>query len=113
VRLQDLLVYVAGPIGDDPMHGARTACLAGADLLEAGLTPVVPQLSVFWDFLAPRPYEEWIAYDLCVLARCDALLRLKGESPGADQEVAFAEARGIPVFHSKGVLYAWAKERCE
>lgn len=31
---------------------------------------------------------------------CEAVLRVPGESAGADRECAFAEANGIPVFHS-------------
>ena len=31
--------------------------------------------------------------------RCDGVLRLPGESNGADQDVAIARERGIPVWH--------------
>jgi hypothetical protein len=34
-----------------------------------------------------------------LLARCDAVLRLPGESVGADQDVALARRRGLPVYH--------------
>ena len=33
-----------------------------------------------------------------LLERCDAVLRLPGESRGADQDVAIARGRGIPVY---------------
>lgn len=33
-----------------------------------------------------------------LLQRCDAVLRLPGESRGADQDVAIAHERGIPVY---------------
>ena len=33
-----------------------------------------------------------------LLQHCDAVLRLPGESTGADQDVAIARQRGIPVF---------------
>ncbi len=33
-----------------------------------------------------------------LLEHCDAVLRLPGESRGADQDVAIAERRGIPVY---------------
>ena len=33
-----------------------------------------------------------------LLARCDAVLRLPGESRGADQDVAIARARNLPVY---------------
>lgn len=35
-----------------------------------------------------------------LLQHCDAVLRLPGESRGADQDVAIAHQRGIPVYHS-------------
>lgn len=35
-----------------------------------------------------------------LLQHCDAVLRLAGESRGADQDVAIAQKRGIPVYHS-------------
>lgn len=35
-----------------------------------------------------------------LLQRCDAVLRLPGDSRGADQDVAIAESRGIPVYRS-------------
>ncbi|MFF7339781.1 DUF4406 domain-containing protein [Streptomyces sp. NPDC008163] len=34
-----------------------------------------------------------------LLARCDAVLRLPGESAGADEDVAVARRRGLPVYH--------------
>jgi hypothetical protein len=34
-----------------------------------------------------------------LLQRCDAVLRLAGESRGADQDVAIARDRGIPVYY--------------
>jgi hypothetical protein len=33
-----------------------------------------------------------------LLEHCDAVLRLPGESTGADQDVAIARERGLPVF---------------
>jgi ABC-type sugar transport system substrate-binding protein len=33
-----------------------------------------------------------------LLQHCDAVLRLPGESTGADQDVAIARERGIPVY---------------
>ena len=35
-----------------------------------------------------------------LLQRCDAVLRLPGESRGADQDVAIAHERGIPVYYN-------------
>jgi hypothetical protein len=35
-----------------------------------------------------------------LLERCDAVLRLAGESRGADKDVAIAQERGIPVYYN-------------
>ena len=35
-----------------------------------------------------------------LLTRCDAVLRIPGESKGADQDVRIARERELPVFHS-------------
>lgn len=53
---------------------------------------------VLHEMVAPRSYEEWLAYDLDVLAHCHGLVRLHGESPGADSEVRTAVEAGLPVF---------------
>jgi hypothetical protein len=34
-----------------------------------------------------------------LLEHCDGVLRLPGESTGADRDVAIAQQRGIPVYH--------------
>jgi hypothetical protein len=34
-----------------------------------------------------------------LLERCDAVLRVPGESTGADQDVRLAQERGLPVYH--------------
>ena len=47
----------------------------------------------------PRPYEDWIKLDLEWIKACDYLLRLSGESKGADQEVEFALDNGLSVFY--------------
>jgi nucleoside 2-deoxyribosyltransferase len=104
-------VYVAGPISSDPEGHARKAMEVGAALLDAGLNPFVPHLSVWWEKHNPQAYERWMAWDFAWLSRCDALLRLPGHSPGADREVAYATERGIPVFHSIADVVAWEGTR--
>ena len=66
-------------------------------LLKAGFTPLVPHLTMLWDMVSPKPYEEWLDYDRELLARCDALLRVPGYSVGATRETRFAESLRIPV----------------
>jgi len=90
-------VYVAGPYtGGDVAENVRRAVLVALDLREAGIVPVVPHLSHFAHYLSPRPYEFWMSWDFDLLDRCDMMLRLSGESPGADRE---AERFHGPVVH--------------
>lgn len=96
------LVYVAGPMTSDPYGCVRQATGAYRILRAAGCTPFLPQLSVLHEMVDPMPYEEWLAYDFEIIAHCDALIRLPGDSPGADAEVAHAELLGLPVFHLDG-----------
>jgi len=80
-----------------------------SELIDEGLvTPFVPHLTLFWHAVRPRPLEFWYAYDVALLRRCDALYRLPGASTGADAEVVYAEALGIPVITDRDALREWA-----
>lgn len=94
-------VYVSGPYtkGDTCVNTHR-AVAAGNQLLDCGHAPFVPHLSHFWHTMTPRSYEDWMFIDLAFLATCDAVIRLSGESSGADREVARAHELGIPVYNS-------------
>ena len=91
-------VYVSGPYTlGDPVQNVRTAIHAGDALLAAGHVPYIPHLTMLWQMVSPKTWEEWIAFDLVWVEACDVLLRLPGESKGADMEVAHAQAKAIPV----------------
>ena len=55
-------------------------------------------------------HRDWLNYDLPILDKCQALLRLPGESVGADIEVRHANASHIPVFHTIADLEHWRRE---
>jgi hypothetical protein len=94
-------VYIAGPYTKgDVAKNVRTAIDAANTLLEFGFTPFVPHLTHFWHMLCPHEYQVWLDYDYEWLKSCDVLIRLRGESPGADIEVKQARLRGMPVFNS-------------
>lgn len=92
------LVYVAGPITGDPFGCVRQSADAFGTLRALGCVPFCPQWSVIAEMVQHYSYEEWMAYDFDVIARCDALVRLSGDSPGADREVVEARRLGIPSF---------------
>ena len=92
-------VYVAGPMtGNTMVANVRRAIVAADALLEAGHAPFVPHLFYFWNQIREHSYEMWMDLDLRWLKACDAIVRLPGESPGADREVAAARHLAIPVF---------------
>lgn len=105
------LVYVAGPYTKpDPAQNSAHAIRRCTELLDSGLVlPYCPHLSILWDMLTPRPYETWLGLDLDIIEHCQALYRIRGESSGADREVARARELGLPVFHTVGHVYGWAK----
>lgn len=94
-------IYVAGPItvGNQAVN-VRRAVDACEELFQLGYAPYCPHLSFFWEYVAPHSHAEWLDYDFSWLFVCDAVLRLPGESKGADQEVEYAKRNGIPVFNS-------------
>lgn len=96
------LIYVAAPYTyPDPIVNTRDAIAAADEILDSGLAyPYVPHLTMLWHLVTPRDIEHWYQYDLQLLFRCDALLRLPGESTGADGEVEFALDHEIPVVHN-------------
>lgn len=128
---KDLVVYVAGPISKgDLAENVRRAHDAGLRLLKAGLSPIVPHGSCFWGNRTAAPaslanaivwrpevlpvgttHEDWYGADLAIVRRCDAVLRLPGESAGADMECREAMAHGIPAFTDEAELFRWLRER--
>jgi hypothetical protein len=106
------LVYIAGPYSSgDPVQNTHTAVRCATNLLRDGrVTPFVPHLTLFWHAITPLPYKLWCAYDLDILARCDAVLRLPGPSDGADEEVFAAHRLDLPVFEDEQALLTWADQ---
>ncbi len=94
-----LRVYVAGPYTKgDTILNIRKAILAGEKLRARGFCPFIPHLTAFWHIIAPSPYEEWLDLDNQFLPCCDVLLRIPGESSGADSEVALARSLSMFVY---------------
>ncbi len=105
-------IYLAGPMG--PMDEGRAGRVRDAigyaeELLRAGFAPWVPHLCDAWDQIFEHDYEASMAYDAVWLAQCQAVFRFPGHSPGADREVAWANANGLPVFMDLAELKRWAR----
>lgn len=94
-------VYIASPytIGDKEAN-VKAQLVAYHELRDRGFFPFAPLLSHYVQLVRPRLYEDWMTIDFEWLEACDAVLRLPGESSGADREVAHAAEESIPVFYT-------------
>lgn len=104
-----LRIYISGPItkGDRVQNFAQ-ACAAQQRLMEDGHAPLNPMLSMMHPSAWNIEHGVWLACDLPWVECADAVLRLPGDSAGADEECGHARVRGIPVFDSHEELNKWA-----
>jgi len=109
-----MIILVAGPYrsgtADDPVKMAanlRRLETAALPLFRAGHVPLIgewlalPLMQVAGSKAVGDAVYEEIAYPVAhrLLPRCDAILRLPGESKGADEDVRIASERGLKVFY--------------
>ena len=100
-------IMVAGPYSfganseadrQENLDALNAAALA---LFEAGHVPIIGvnmALPVIRVAGAERYAEIMMPLSLALAERCDAVLRIGGESPGADGEVARFRERGLPLY---------------
>ncbi len=110
---QSMMILIAGPYrsgtGDDPARMADNLARleeAAWPIFRKGLVPMIGEwaaLPILRGAGGGAPGSA--TYDAVMhptahrlLARCDGVLRLPGASTGADNDVAIARARGIPVW---------------
>jgi hypothetical protein len=111
---EKLMILVAGPYrsgtNDDPVLMERNLSKLESvtlDLFRAGHLPVIGE----WLALpllrqagsrvpGDGPYQE-ILYPVAerLLHKCDAILRLEGDSKGADEDVRIGKERGLQIFY--------------
>jgi hypothetical protein len=120
-----MLILIAGPYrsgtGDDPaLMAANLTRLEEAawPVFRAGHVPMIgewvalPVLRSAGADGALDPLAEQVMYPTArrLLQHCDAVLRLPGESTGADQDVAIARERGIPVYERVEMIPGYQPE---
>lgn len=107
-----ITVYIASPYtkGDVAINVRNQMEMADL-LMDKGFAPFAPLYSHFQHMHSPRPYEDWIKVDLEWVKRCDCVLRLIGESKGADGEVELAKQLGKPVFYHPHDLWVYYNEK--
>ncbi len=108
-----MLILIAGPYrsgtGDDPGRMAANLTRleeAAWPIFRSGHVPMIgewvalPVLASAGASGALDPLAAQVMYPTAerLLHHCNAVLRLPGESGGADQDVAIAWERGIPVY---------------
>jgi hypothetical protein len=94
-------VYIASPYtkGDVAVNVKRQLdCFD--ELVTLGFAPFAPLWSHFQHIVHPRKYEDWVMLDMEWVPVCHCILRLPGESVGADNEVTYAMKNNMPIFYS-------------
>jgi len=101
-------VYIASPYtkGDVAVN-VKLQLDTYAELMDSGLAPFAPLYSHFQHMAHPRAYDKWLSIDMEWVAVCDCILRIGGESLGADKEVVFMKSINKPVFYSVDELYKY------
>lgn len=106
-------VYVSGPMSQgDRIEHLCDALNAMRQLIRLGVAPLCPQLSFLVSGLLPNvEWREWMEIDLAWVRVADAVLRLPGESRGADIECEVARLKGLPVFTQTTDVAKWAVDQ--
>jgi len=103
-------IYIAGPItkGDHPVN-IRNGIDAFDHIARLGGIPFCPMFDFLYRMVYPdgMSYDALLDYDKQIILRCDAVMRLPGESKGADIEEKFAKENHIPFFVDWEALAMW------
>ena len=93
-------IYISGPLtsSGNVLDNLARAMDAARALVAAGFAPFCPHLTYHVDPGETIPHATWMEIELPWGTVADGVLRLPGESLGADLEVEQAERLGIPVF---------------
>lgn len=108
---KNFVVYLSGPISrGDKVRNFAEPCAVQVRLMKQGFSVHNPMLTMMLPGNEDIAHKDWIALDLPMVERCDAVYRLPGESRGADQEVSHAKSCGIPVVYSDASLFLITQE---
>lgn len=110
---QAIKVYIAAPYSKgDIAINVRNAIQAGEKISTYGMIPYIPHLTHFWHLFHSHPAGYWYQYDFHWLDVCDCLLRIPGESIGADAEMKRMIENHRMVFLDIESLVDWYLTRC-
>uniref|UniRef100_A0A6H2A3E6 DUF4406 domain-containing protein n=1 Tax=viral metagenome TaxID=1070528 RepID=A0A6H2A3E6_9ZZZZ len=102
-------LYIAGPYGrsrglseEELETNVLRAKVYARGVIAAGHTPFLPHLyhELHRGWITSPDETRWFNMAKEWITFCDGILRIPGESVGADKEVAYAEMMGLKVFHN-------------
>lgn len=98
-------VFISGPYtkGDVAQNVKNSMDMAN-ELINLGYAPFCPHLFHFLHMNNFQEYEKWLEIDIEYLKICDAVIRIPGDSSGADKEISIANNLHIPVFQDTYLL---------
>lgn len=104
-----IMVYIACPIerGVSSVNYWQ-ASETERQLIQSGYAPINPARWMTVEWKQEIDYRTWMDVGLRKLRACDAVLRIPGESRGADLEEMHAGLFRIPCFYSLDELEEWA-----
>ncbi|MDX2139024.1 MAG: DUF4406 domain-containing protein [Chloroflexota bacterium] len=109
-----MMILIAGPYrsgtGDDPQKmeaNLRRLEAPSYELFQRGHVPMIGEWVALpiWNVAGGKKIGDALYDEILhptagrLIERCDAILRLPGDSKGADNDVRLAHARGIPVYY--------------
>ena len=94
-------IYLAQPISKgNSFQNIRDGVIVSDFLMRKGYVVFNPGLSALHDMIIYNtPYELYMSQDFAWIEKCDCLIRLPGDSPGADREIEYAKQHNVPVFY--------------
>ena len=115
MKAYEVVVYLASPYRAEGEWRVRqnveAAHVKARELWGRGIPTISPCSNTALFGGPDIPDETWLAGDLCILAKCDAIL-LSGDwnnSSGCKDEAGFARAHDIPIFTSATSLCKWVR----
>ncbi len=114
MTVHPIVAFVSGPYRDPRgpwfiQANIRAAEAVALSLWQRGIPTICAHKNTAM-FDGAAPDEVWLAGDLVMLARCDAVVLVPGwqRSAGTRAEVDFARERGIPVLEADSAEFeAW------
>jgi len=119
-----MMILIAGPYrsgtGDDPQKMAdnlKRLEEASWPIFKAGHVPMIGEWVALpiWQVAGGQTIGDALYDEILhptagrLIERCDAVLRLMGDSKGADNDVRLAKERGIPVYYQVDEIPTYQK----